>query len=631
MIVLDGLGKLKHAPPTILKFVARLNWKSTASYIALLAAAFVVAVVGSWMFGAQLDNYAYDYMFRLYQPQPWQPQSELLAIDERTLSAIPGGIRGIRQPLAEALRLVAPAAPKAVAVDVILAERSQDPAVDAALAQAFQATPDLVLSCELIDDGRQWEEPLEEFRRGAALGHVYADPDKNDSVTRAIPLEKRSGHVRRWALSLEAFRLSRGAPIVESPSDLQIGDTVIPARGDGRPMRVRFIPFDMAPIPRVSLKDLLDDPAGAAKFTGKVVFIGVTAITEVRDRLLTPYALGRQTTGIEINAQAFETMAQGRFLTDVSDFWVLLFSLGLVVAAGLAFRYLPGWRAYAASVLILGCAGVTPYVFFTHQRVLPFSTPASAALLGTMTAAAYYHLVVRRNLRLEQATRARYQQAMHFVTHEMRTPLSAIQGSSELISRYALTEEKRQQIALLINSESKRLARMVEIFLNVERLSAGQMELKRQAIPLKEMVDVCVARVRPLGERKHIAITLEPIPEELQLTGDRELMEYACYNLLTNAVKYSPQRTEVKISGWRDDGHIRIAVKDQGIGMDQKEVKQVFQKFYRTKKAEESGEAGTGIGLSIVQQIVEQHGGRIEVTSEPGVGSCFTVVVPVQH
>jgi signal transduction histidine kinase len=611
--------------------VARLNWKSTASYAALLAAALVVAVVGSWMFGAQLDNYAYDYMFRLYQPPPWQPQSVLLAIDERTLSAMPGGIHGIRQPLAEALRLVAPAAPKAVAVDVILAERSQDPAVDAALAQALQATPNLVLSCELIDEGRQWEEPLEDFRRGAALGHVYADPDQNDSVTRAIPLEKRSGHVRRWALSLEAFRLSRGATIIESPSDLQVGNTVIPVRGDGRSMRVRFIPFDMKPIPRVSLKALLDDPTLAAKFTGKVVFIGVTAITEVRDRLLTPYALGRQTTGIEINAQAFETMVQGLFLTDVSDFWVLLFSFGLVVAAGLAFRYLPGWQAYAGSVLILAAAGVTPYVFFTHQRVLPFSTPAFAALLGTMTAAAYYHLVVRRNLGIEQAARARYQQAMHFVTHEMRTPLSAIQGSSELISRYALTEEKRKQIALLINSESKRLARMVEIFLNVERLSAGQMELKREAIPLKEMVDVCVERVKPLGERKHIAITLEPIPEELQLTGDRELMEYACYNLLTNAVKYSPQRTEVRVSGWRDDGHIRIAVKDQGIGMDQKEVKQVFQKFYRTRKAEESGEAGTGIGLSIVQQIVEQHGGRIEVTSEPGVGSCFTVVVPIQH
>jgi signal transduction histidine kinase len=105
-------------------------------------------------------------------------------------------------------------------------------------------------------------------------------------------------------------------------------------------------------------------------------------------------------------------------------------------------------------------------------------------------------------------------------------------------------------------------------------------------------------------------------------------MEYACYNLLSNAIKYSPQRTEVTVSGRKDQAHLRIAVKDQGIGMDQKEVKQIFQKFYRTRKAEESGEAGSGIGLSIVQQIVEQHGGTIEVASQPGAGSCFTLVLP---
>src|SRR6185295_6092555 len=138
--------------------------------------------------------------------------------------------------------------------------------------------------------------------------------------------------------------------------------------------------------------------------------------------------------------------------------------------------------------------------------------------LGTSAAAGYYHLVVRRNLRIEQASRERYQQAMHFVTHEMRTPLSAIQGSSELISRYALTDEKRKQIADLINSESKRLARMVEIFLNVERLTAGQMELKQEPISLKQMMEVCMDRVRPLGERKHIGLTLQPVQDELQLT-----------------------------------------------------------------------------------------------------------------
>jgi signal transduction histidine kinase len=424
--------------------------------------------------------------------------------------------------------------------------------------------------------------------------------------------------------------LSRGAARpIESPTDIQVADTIIPVIGSGtghiRNMRVRYLPPDT--IPRISLKRVLDDPTLASQFAGKAVFVGVTSLTEVRDRLFTPLANG-QTPGIVIHASAFETMAQRLFLTDVDFSWLVLFSIVLLAAAGLAFRYLPGWLAYLGGALVVLAAAVTPFIFFAHSGVFSFATPTAVAGLATMTAAAYYHLVVRRNWRIEQTSRERYQQAMHFVTHEIRTPLSAIQGSSELISRYHLTEEKRHQIALLINSESKRLARMVEIFLNVERLSAGQMELKREAIPVQQMVEVCVDRVRPLGERKHIGITLQPVPGEWQIAGDRELMEYACYNLLTNAVKYSPQRSEVAVLAWKDDGHIRIAVKDQGIGMDQKELKQIFQKFYRTKKAEQSGEAGTGIGLSIVQQIVEQHGGRIEVASQPGAGSCFTLVVP---
>jgi len=244
---------------------------------------------------------------------------------------------------------------------------------------------------------------------------------------------------------------------------------------------------------------------------------------------------------------------------------------------------MPGWWAYAGGLAVLAISFLTPYLFFPHRLVFPFAAPVSVAWFTTLSAAAYYHLVVRRNWRIEQASRTRYQQAMQFVTHEMRTPLSAIQGSSELISRYALNDDKRKQIALLINSESKRLARMVEVFLSVERLSAGQMELKLEAIAVKAMVEICVERAKPLADRKKITVILEPVPEDLQLTGDRERMEYACYNLLTNAVKYSPQQTEVTIFARKMDGLIRIAVQDQGIGMDQKEVKQIFRKFYRTK------------------------------------------------
>ena len=611
-------------------------WQSTAAYVGLLAAAFVLAWLGSWrFFRSQLDNSAYDAMSRLYPPKPWQPQSAILAIDEATLAAA-GGMH-IREPLARALRLIAAVHPAAVGIDITLTDADK-PADDLALQEAFCATPNLVLSSLLMDDpvrGVRWEDPKPEFARcAAAIGHVHAEPDDNDSVTRSISLEKYAGYDRRWALAAEAFRLSHGGGVPLErvggyhSGGVVIGGVTIPVSrtDDGRIMRVRYAPPGV--IPKVSLQQLLDHPSLAAIFAGKSVFVGVTAETMVRDRLFTPYSFGRTTTGIEINASAFETIAQQQFITDVGEQWVLLFSLALVAAAGLSFRYLPGWWAYAGGAAVLLASMVTPYICFTHREVFSLATPLAAAMLGNLTAAMYYHLVVRRALRLEQSKSDRYQQAMHFVTHEMRTPLSAIQGSSELISKYALTEEKRKQVADLINSESKRLARMVEVFLHVERLTAGQMELKHESIPVGELVDVCVARVRPVAERKRITIVVRAIAGELQLSGDRELMEYACYNLLTNAVKYSPQKTEVTVNAASNQGQVRIAVQDQGIGMDSKEVKQIFHKFYRTKKAEESGEAGTGIGLSIVQQIVEQHGGQIEVTSKPGEGSCFTLVLP---
>jgi signal transduction histidine kinase len=615
------------------RFSFRLAWNSTASYAGLLGVSFGLALVAGFFLGAPVNHYAYDGMFRAHRKAALGPrESIVLAIDELTLLDS-GGIRGIRRPIARALETLARVKPKAVAVDVILADRG-DPSGDAALAAALQATPNLVLSTELIDSGRIWEDPLPEFARGARLGHVAALQD-DDGVTRSIPVDQHTARQQRRALSLETFLVSRG---IETPREdleftqlrgglagawLRAGSTAIPILVNAREKR-RFLRVNFMKIPTLSMKRLIDNPALASQCAGKVVFIGLTATSEMRDRLTTPFGL---TPGIEINAAAFETLAQGLFLTDVGPYYEVMIAFGLMAAIGAAFRFLPGWRAYAAGIAILFAATLIPYIFFVNQRVFPFATSAAVAWIGTLTAASYYHLVVRRNLRIEQSSRERYQQAMHFVTHEMRTPLSAIQGSSELISRFPLTEEKRKQIALLINSESKRLARMVEIFLNVERLSAGQMELKREPIGVKAMLEVCVDRVRPLAERKHISISLLPAADDIEVTGDRELVEYACYNLLTNAVKYSPQQTQVTASAGRSGSWIHISVQDQGIGMDQKEVKQIFQKFYRTKKAEESGEVGTGIGLSIVQQIVEQHGGRIEVTSRPGEGSCFTVIL----
>ena len=118
--------------------------------------------------------------------------------------------------------------------------------------------------------------------------------------------------------------------------------------------------------------------------------------------------------------------------------------------------------------------------------------------------------------------------------------------------------------------------------------------------------------------------------DDASVTGDRELLEYAIYNLLTNAVKYSPAGSIVTVKSERAGDQLRLSVADRGMGMDAAEVKHIFDKFYRTKRAEAAGIEGTGIGLSIVQEIIRHHGGRLEVASRPGHGSCFTLILPAK-
>ena len=477
------------------------------------------------------------------------------------------------------------------------------------------------LACDLV--GGAWEDPLPRFASAAAaLGHVHPEIDRFDGVSREMSLEETANHQRRWALALEAFRISRGQEIIESPDDVEVGGTVIPAAraNAGRPLLIRYLPGG---IPTVSALQVQEN---ADLLRGKTVFLGVTALSAARDRLLNPY--GVNVPGVEVHAHAFETMARGDFLRRAGD----LAPLGLI--AVIRGRRGLGLRAAFRMAGLRGRGGdrswrhsLLPYFSSAGAWCSRSFGPAAVAWLSSAGAATYQHFFVRRQLRRSESEKSRYQQAIHWVAHEMRTPLTAIQGSSELMTRYALPEEKRKQMSEMINSESKRLARMIQTFLDVERLAEGQMELKRETVRRRRTwsTPACGASRRwPSASRSRMSLDT---PVEGTLTGDRELMEYAFYNLLTNAVKYSPAETEVSVFAERSGEELRLSVRDQGIGMDAKEIKNIFQKFYRTKRAEASGEVGTGIGLSIVEQIVTQHGGRIEVTSEPGKGSCFTMVL----
>jgi len=589
----------------------------TTGYSLVLLAALAVGVVAGWTsLASRMDGDAYDSMVQSATARA--PESAVLAIDEATLAAN-GGQRNRREILRRALVRLQEAKPRAIAIDIILHDPS-DPEEDAALAAALEASQNVILATDLLPNGT-WEEPLERFRRHAvAIGHIHAAPDP---VNRVLPLEHASDRERRWAMALEAFRIVRGgAQIEESPDALHVAGVRIPGTRDTA--RGMYIHYRQG-IPVISAGALISGSAALAAFQDKTVFIGITAQTAARDRLMTPF--GRMMSGVEIHAQAFETLRDGKFLEPIGNLTLISICALLTLAAGATFAFLSGWLAYVVGAAIVIAAHATPQLALKQDLIVPYLAPILAAWLSVVAAASWQHFVVRRQLRKSESDKARYQQAIHFVTHEMRSPLTAIQGSSELMGRYNLNEEKRKQIAEMINSESKRLARMIQTFLDVERLTDGNIEIRSDLFTASDIVNSCLERARPLAERKQIRLAVGNI-DDVPLRGDRELMEYAVYNLLTNAVKYSPAETVVTVSLRRDGQNVKLAVSDQGIGMDEKELRNIFQKFYRTRKAEISGEAGTGIGLSIVDQIVTHHGGRMEVLSTPGKGSCFTMVIP---
>jgi signal transduction histidine kinase len=589
-------------------------------YSAVLAICFALGLLAGFNpLAVRIDSPAYDVLLRM-QGDTWTPESVVVAIDGPTLGA-GHGMRNIRTTLAETLDKLAVAQPKAVALDVTLHD-DVDPAEDAKLEASLRATKNLILPCQLADQNTKWEDPAPRFRSLGPLGHVHTEGDRLDGVSRQITLEEVAGGQRRWALSMEALRLTLGAGNPEeSPDDVTVGNIRIPApRRNGRTLLVHYL--QPGTIPVISA---LEIESHREQLRGKTVFIGVTDFTAASDRLVSPY--GANFAGVEMNAQAFETMAQGKFLVPASNVTTLLVCVLLAIAAGAIFWTLTGWRAYVAVVPVLAAAHYfLPVQFFAHGIVLPYVAPVAVAWLSSIGAATFRHFMIRGELQRSESEKSRYKQAIHWAAHEMRTPLTAIQGSSELMTRYNLPDAKRGELTEMINSESKRLARIISTFLDVERLAEGQMELKQEPLAAADLVDTCMKRVVPLAERKHIQMSLDNTINGTML-GDRELMEFALYNLLTNAVKYSPADTEIHVYSELRDGELRLAVRDQGIGMDAKELKSIFQKFYRTKRAEASGEVGTGIGLSIVEQIVFRHGGRIEVTSTPGKGSCFTMIM----
>jgi len=216
------------------------------------------------------------------------------------------------------------------------------------------------------------------------------------------------------------------------------------------------------------------------------------------------------------------------------------------------------------------------------------------------------------------------------VSHELKTPLTAMRALVEtLLDAEKLDEKTTREYLQLLATENARLSRLIENFLTFSRLERNKFKFNFERIPPLEVV---VSALGALGERfntpgctfeSHAAADLPPI------RGDADALVTALLNLLDNAWKYSGERKHIVLQARARDGHVCFSVEDNGVGLTPRECRRVFDRFYRADRRLFTMTSGCGLGLSIVQSIVEAHHGSVLVQSEPGRGSTFTIEIPV--
>jgi signal transduction histidine kinase len=209
-------------------------------------------------------------------------------------------------------------------------------------------------------------------------------------------------------------------------------------------------------------------------------------------------------------------------------------------------------------------------------------------------------------------------------SHELRTPLAVIRANAE----YLQQEQPESEEASEILTETDRLTVLVDSLLALARGQGGA--TADRPLDLGELVTASAQSLQPLAADRKIALDVETVPG-LEVRGNPDQLRQLVVILVDNALRYTPEGGRVTVAAHRNDGTAVVAVKDTGIGIDRAALKHVFERFYRADEARNRADAGAGLGLSIAEQLVTDHGGRIAAESAPGRGSTFTVSPPLGH
>lgn len=289
--------------------------------------------------------------------------------------------------------------------------------------------------------------------------------------------------------------------------------------------------------------------------------------------------------------------------------------------------------ALGFSVVDSSLAGVDPQTAALEAVAL-----ATIGLLSVLWAGAERHAAAlaaererlhteeqRRAVELEES-RARLLEFFSLVAHDLQSPLAVISAYAQMISRYsALPAAQQEKIAHGIRSSTQQVVRLANDLLDASRIGAGRFEVEKDGCDLVALCREAVEQWRPTAARHDLI--LETSVDRLEIPCDAGRLVQAIGNLIGNAIKFSPEGGEVRVTVERVGDRARVAVIDRGIGIAPEDVSRLFQPYVRLKRAPEA--KGQGLGLYIVRGIVEAHGGCIAVQSELGEGSTFLIDLPV--
>ncbi len=333
---------------------------------------------------------------------------------------------------------------------------------------------------------------------------------------------------------------------------------------------------------------------------------------------LIPFQQGTKTL---VLAMAIPTFGTNRVLDSFGRVALLLFPVSLLLTAFISALYVG--RSLAPIAALTEHAALMANRVTNREgfwRPLPISSPHDE--LG--------RLAETFNRLLESVDGA-VRQLRQFVTdasHELRTPLSVLHGETELMLSKPRTAEEYRETLCVFDDEFKKLTRIVEGLFTLSMADAGQLHLICDPLYINETLEEACALVSFRARAKSIRIARD-LNQEIPYVGDEAFLHQLFLIFLDNAIKYSPSGTCVHVTLHTREGEVRAAFADQGVGISSEHLPFIFERFYRAAPAS-SGEAQSGgLGLAIAQAIVRAQGGSIECESAPGIGSTFTVVLPI--